>query len=68
MEGFESLTKLEQLYLSSNGISQIAGLESNTQLNTLDLASNRIAKIENVSHLTELEEFWVGCHLPGDLG
>lgn len=33
---------------------------SQKKLTTLDIAANRIKKIENISHLTELQEFWVG--------
>jgi protein phosphatase 1 regulatory subunit 7 len=59
MEGLEKLLKLEQLYISHNGIEKIEGLELNAELTTLDLAGNRIRNLENVKHLAKLEEFWV---------
>ena len=59
MENLEKLTKLEQLYVSENGLKEIEGLETNLELSTLDLASNKISQIQNIAHLSKLEEFWV---------
>ena len=56
--GLDGLPRLEELYISHNGITVIEGLEKNTKLTTLDLGSNMITTIENIGHLSELEEFW----------
>jgi hypothetical protein len=55
----DSLTLLDQLYLSENGLTKIEGLERNVEISTLDLANNKIRVIENIEHLSKLEEFWV---------
>jgi Leucine-rich repeat (LRR) protein len=59
IENLDSLTLLDQLYLSENGLAEIAGLERNVEISTLDLANNKIRVIENIEHLSKLEEFWV---------
>jgi protein phosphatase 1 regulatory subunit 7 len=82
IEGLESLTALEELYLSHNGLTKIEGLENNVSLHdrsverrndaqlrlrTLDVGNNAIEEIENISHLSELEEFWVSLTCHGAL-
>jgi protein phosphatase 1 regulatory subunit 7 len=59
MENLDNLTRLEQLYLSENGLTKIEGLDRNLEISTLDLASNKIRVIENIRNLSKLEEFWV---------
>jgi len=59
IENLDTLTQLEQLYLSENGLTKIEGLDTNVNISTLDLANNKIRIIENVQHLSKLEEFWV---------
>jgi protein phosphatase 1 regulatory subunit 7 len=59
MENLDNLTRLEQLYLSENGLTKIEGLDRNLEISTLDLASNKFRVIENIRHLSKLEEFWV---------
>jgi protein phosphatase 1 regulatory subunit 7 len=59
VENLDSLTQLDQLYLSENGLMKIEGLDRNLEISTLDLANNKIRVIENVQHLSKLEEFWV---------
>lgn len=54
----DHLHKLEEFYISFNGISKIEGLDSLINLQTLELAKNQISQIENISHLSKLEEFW----------
>jgi protein phosphatase 1 regulatory subunit 7 len=58
-----SLTALEELYLSHNGLTAISGLETNTRLRTIDISSNRITHLTNVGHLVQLEEFWANNNL-----
>lgn len=41
-------------------VSRVCVCALQKKLTTLDIAANRIKKIENISHLTELQEFWVG--------
>jgi len=53
------LIKLDELYLSENGITVIENLKDNINLGTLDLSMNKISKIENISHLQRLTELWV---------
>ena len=55
----EGLPKLEELYLSHNGISEISGLENCAGLKILDVGNNRIKVLEGLDSLTSLEEFWV---------
>lgn len=59
ISGLDTLTELQELYLSENGITKIENLEYNTKLDTLDLAQNKITTIQGISHLQTLEEFWV---------
>jgi protein phosphatase 1 regulatory subunit 7 len=58
-----SLSALEELYLSHNGLTVISGLDSNVRLRTLDISSNRIAHLANLRHLEQLEEFWANNNL-----
>jgi len=50
--------KLEELYISHNGLTEISGLSNNVNLRVLDVGTNRIISIRNVEHLLKLEEFW----------
>jgi hypothetical protein len=59
IENLNSLTLLEELYLSENDCPEIEGLDKNVEISTLDLANNRIRAIDNLQHLSKLEELWV---------
>ena len=52
------LKNLEELYVSHNAITDLAGLESNNALRVLDFSNNQVSKLEHLSHLKELEELW----------
>ena len=58
IENLDKLPKLEELYLSDNGLIKLEGLDHLCKLKVLDLANNKIERIENVDSLKELEEFW----------
>lgn len=58
IENLEGCPKLEEFYISDNGLKTIEGLESLVNLRVFDCASNQIERIENVQHLANLEEFW----------
>ena len=53
-----SLTRLDQLYVSDNGLTDISGLDNNTAMETLDVANNRITQLGGLATLTQLQEFW----------
>jgi protein phosphatase 1 regulatory subunit 7 len=79
LENLEELDSLEELYLSHNGVQRIEGLEHNVRpspsfllsfssptkpkLTTLDLGNNFIPELENISHLSHLQELWVGASI-----
>jgi hypothetical protein len=53
------LPKLEELYLSHNGISELKGLGHCPGLKILDVGNNRIKVLEGLDSLESLEELWV---------
>lgn len=59
IENLNNLIKLDELYLSENGIEIIENLESNINIGTLDLSMNKVTKIENIIHIQNLKELWV---------
>ncbi|KAJ3572414.1 hypothetical protein NP233_g3101 [Leucocoprinus birnbaumii] len=67
LENLDTLTELDQLYLSHNGLQRLEGLEHNTQLTTLDVGNNFIPAIENIDHLVGLEELWMNGNKIPDL-
>jgi len=67
LEGLDSLTNLEELYISHNGLTKIEGLDHNLKLTTLDVGNNQIEAIENIAHLETLEEFWASYNKFPDL-
>lgn len=50
---------LEELYLSHNGLTSMAGLRSLRRLRVLDLAGNRLTALEGVDAHPALEDLWV---------
>lgn len=58
IENLDSLTNLEELYLSENGLTKMEGLNNLFNLKVLDLSLNMIENIENVEGLRELQELW----------
>ena len=61
------LTKLEVLYISSNGVSNIKPLEKLTQLTELNIFRNRISNIKPLAKLTNLKKLSIGCNPISDL-
>jgi protein phosphatase 1 regulatory subunit 7 len=58
----EGLTSLQELHISHNAITRIAGLTANTKLRVIDISLNPISKLEGLETLVELEELWAsGC-------
>jgi Leucine-rich repeat (LRR) protein len=55
----ESLSSLEELLLSHNGISVIEGLPVHAPLTLLDLSSNKLVSPDGAQYVTSLEELWV---------
>ncbi|ETO18104.1 protein phosphatase regulatory subunit, partial [Reticulomyxa filosa] len=52
--------KIEELYLSHNGFTQMDdGLLCLVNLRVLDMAGNQITKIENLQRCTRLQELWL---------
>jgi protein phosphatase 1 regulatory subunit 7 len=49
MAGLEFCTRLEELYLSHNGIWKLEGLSTLSCLRVLDVSSNRISKVSTPS-------------------
>ena len=68
IHGLELCTRLEELYLSHQGIEAIANLGPLTRLKVLDLSNNRIAAVEGLETLAELEDLWLNDNRIGDLG
>ncbi len=58
LENLDGLIKLEELYMSDNGLSKIEGIDKLNKLRVLDLSNNKIEHIENIENVIELEEFW----------
>ena len=56
--GLAGLDQLEELYLSHNGLSSLAGVEALINLRILDVAANRIASFEGLASLARLTDFW----------
>ena len=55
VKGLEKLTKLEQLYLSDNQLTEVPkGLEKLTQLENLTLAVNQLTDVKGLEKLTQL--------------
>ena len=53
------MTRLDQLLLNENKITEISDVETLVDLNTLDLSDNLITQIKNLSTLKLLEELWL---------
>ena len=45
--------RLEEVYLSNNGIASIEGLEGLVNLRVLDLAANRISRVSGLDTLSK---------------
>ena len=58
IEGLNTLSNLEQLYLADNGIETIENLDDNTALETLELANNRISILNGLEKLVKVDDFW----------
>ncbi len=61
------LTKLEVLYISSNGVSNLKPLEKLTQLTELNIFRNRISNIKPLAKLTNLKKLSIGRNPISDL-
>lgn len=59
--GLEELVQLEELYMSSNGLSSVEDLSGLHRLRKLDLYGCAIADPENLAALTALEELNIGA-------
>jgi len=62
LENLGALEKLNEFYISENGIELIENLENNKLIEIFDLAKNRLKKIDNLEHLEMLEELWVSLY------
>jgi protein phosphatase 1 regulatory subunit 7 len=56
--GLESLTALEELYISYNAITSLEGLSKAPSIRILDISANPVKKLEGIEALTALEELW----------
>lgn len=67
LDGIECLTRLEQLGLGSNYISNLEPLASMTQLRALSLPSNRISDVSPLASLIHLEGLELHNNLISDI-
>jgi protein phosphatase 1 regulatory subunit 7 len=58
-EGLRELTKLRELYLACNRISNIHGLPVGGVLSTVDLSNNGVNSVEGIEEIATLEECWL---------
>ena len=54
-KGLEKLTKLEELFLDDNQLTDVKGLEKLTQLKVLYLHDNKLTSVKGLEKLTQLE-------------
>ena len=60
VKGLEKLTKLEELWLNSNQLTEVPkGLKKLTQLKTLDLIGNKLTSVKGLEKLTKLKEMYL---------
>jgi len=59
----ETLTCLQELYLSYNGIAKIEGIANCVDLRILDLTNNQVRCVEGIETLTRLEDLWLNENL-----
>ena len=52
----ETLTKLEELYIGENQLTNVEGLEYLTELTSLDLYKNQLTSVKGLEKLTKLKE------------
>ena len=52
----ETLTKLEELYIGKNQLTNVEGLEYLTELTSLDLYKNQLTSVKGLEKLTKLKE------------
>ena len=55
MKGLEKLTKLKELFLQSNNLTDVKGLDNLTQLATLNLSANQLTNVKGLEKLTQLK-------------
>lgn len=60
IEGLETLTNLQELWLGKNKITEIVNLAPLTNLIRLDVQSNRLLALGGLDALTNLEELYIG--------
>jgi len=58
-EGLEKLTKLKDLFLSGNQLTNVKGLEKLTQLQDLWLADNKLTSVKSLEMLTQLKHLYL---------
>jgi len=58
-KGLEKLTKLEELYLNNNRLTDVKGLEKLTQLRELHLSLNQLTDVKGLEKLTQLQTLWL---------
>jgi protein phosphatase 1 regulatory subunit 7 len=63
MQGLETLTSMQSLWLGKNKIEEISGIGHLSKLRQLDVQSNRLAAIgAELMELTALEEVYLACN------
>jgi protein phosphatase 1 regulatory subunit 7 len=63
LEGLAFCTKLSELYVSHNAISELECLDTLRNLSTLDVCGNRISCLPDLSYLSQLTDFWANDNL-----
>lgn len=64
LHGIESLTGLQELYISDNLLESLEPLQHNPKLTILDIQNNPISSLRGLEGLEELENLWASyCRL-----
>ena len=61
-KGLEKLTKLEELYLNINRLTDVKGLEKLTQLRVLHLDRNQLTDVKGLEKLTQLTRLYLALN------